>query len=197
VQLLRPALATCPLASLAAHTQLPVAAVRQVLASLSEQGFWCAGGPPGSSPLRLPAPAHYWLAHYAGTLRRRLNAQRYRPRHPATLASVAQHGLPAGCQWSGEAAAHRLLGHPEPPNSLTVYSQLPRPQLMQQLDLVPAPKGPVELLNAFAPATCCAAADPACVPPLLVYADLLATQKPTDAALAHELRTRYLAELLA
>lgn len=194
---LTPELAACPAASLAARTQLPVAAVRQVLASLAAQGFWQENGPPGTSPLRLPAPAHYWLAHYASTLRRRLNAQRYRPRHPATLASVAWPGLPAGCLWSGEAAAHRLLGHPAPPSSLTIYSHLPRPQLVRQLGLVPAPKGPIELLNAFAPATCHAPTDPSCVPPLLVYADLLATQKPADAALAHELRERYLAELLA
>jgi hypothetical protein len=194
---LAPELASCPPPSLAAHTQLPVAAVRQVLGSLAEQGFWQEGGPPGSSPLRLPAPAHYWLAHFAGTLRRRLNAQRYRPRHPTTLASWAQHGLPDDCLWSGEAAAHLLLGHPEPPTSLTIYSHLPRPQLVQLLDLVPAPKGPIELLNAFAPATCCAPTHPSCVPPLLVYADLLASQKSCEEALAHELRTRYLAELLA
>ena len=194
---LAPELAACLPPSLAAHTQLTVAAVRQVLASLAEQGFWQKDAPPGTSPLRLPAPAHYWLAHYAGTLRRRLNAQRYRPRHPATLASWARHGLPSGCQWSGEAAAHLLLGHPEPPTSLTIYSHLPRPQLVQQLGLVPAPRGSIELLNAFAPAACCAPTDPRCVPPLLVYADLLATQKPADEALAHELRARYLAELLA
>lgn len=193
---LSPGLTACPAPSLAAHTQLPVAAVRQVLASLSEQGFWQDNAPLGTSPLRLPAPAYYWLAHYAGTLRRRLNAQRYRPRHPATLASWARHGLPLDCLWSGEAAAQLLLGRPEPPASLTIYSHLARPQLVQQLDLVPAPKGPIELLNAFAPAAYCAPTDPRCVPPLLVYADLLATQKPADELLAQELRTRYLAELL-
>jgi hypothetical protein len=194
---LAPELAACPAASLAARTQLPVAAVRQVLGSLAEQGFWQEDGPPGTSPLRLLAPVHYWLAHYASTLRRRLNAQRYRPRHPATLANWWQRDLPAGCLWSGEAAAHRLLGHPAPPASCTIYSTLPRPQLVQQLDLVPAPKGAIELLNAFAPATCCAPAAPGCVPPLLAYADLLASQKPAHEALAREVRARYLAELLA
>ena len=39
-----------------------------VCASLSKQGFWREGGPPGTSSLWLPAPAHYWLAHYAGPL---------------------------------------------------------------------------------------------------------------------------------
>jgi hypothetical protein len=205
VQLLRllfqlvlvPELAASPLASLAAHTQLPATAVRQVLASLAKQGFWHEAAPPGTSPLRLPAPAHYWLAHYAGILRRRLNAQRYRLRHPAPLASWAQLDLPTGCLWSGEAAAHRLLGHPAPPGSLTIHSHLPRPQLTQLLGLVPASKGPIELLNAFAPASFSAPTDPHCVPPLLVYADLLASPSPTAAALAATVRAHYLAELLA
>ncbi|HET9506221.1 MAG TPA: type IV toxin-antitoxin system AbiEi family antitoxin [Hymenobacter sp.] len=193
---LRPELAGGPAARLAAHTQLPVAAVRQVLGRLAAQGYWAEGSAPGTSPLRLPAPAHYWLAHYAGTLRRRLNAQRYRPRHPATLATWSQRALPAGCLWGGEVAARRLLGCPALPASATIYSQLPRPALVQQLDLVPAPKGSIELLNAFAPAGFHAAGDADCVPPLLAYADLLASQKPEEAALAHELRARYLTELV-
>lgn len=193
---LRPELASCPAPSLAAHTQLPVAAVRQVLGSLAAQGYWHEAAAPGTSPLGLPAPAHYWLAHYAGTLRRRLNAQRYRPRHPATLATWSQRALPAGCLWGGEAAARRLLGCPAPLASATVYSQLPRPALVQLLDLLPAPKGPIELLNAFAPAGFEAAGEVGCVPPLLAYADMLASPRPEVQALTHELRARYLAALL-
>jgi len=194
---LTPALAAHPVRSLAAHTQLPVAGVRQVLDSLAEQGFWLPDAPLGTSPLLLPAPAHYWLAHYGSTLRRRLNAQRYRPRCPTALASWAQRGLPAECLWSGAAAAHLLLGRPEPPTSLTLYSPLPRPQLVQCLDLVPATKGPIEILNTFAPLARCPLPDPRCVPPLLVYADLLASQKPADEALAQALRAQYLAEVLS
>lgn len=193
---LRPKLASCPATSLAAHTQLPLAAVRQVLGSLAAQGYWAEAAAPGTSPLRLPAPAHYWLAHYAGTLRRRLNAQRYRPRHPATLATWSQRALPAGCLWGGEAAARRLLGCPAPLASATVYSQLPRPALVQQLDLLPAPRGPIELLNAFAPADFYAVAAADCVPPLLAFADLRASQRPEAAALASALHASYLVGLL-
>jgi hypothetical protein len=193
---LTPALAAAAIPRLAATTQLPVAVVRQLLRSLATQGFWHPEAPLGVSPLLLPAPAQYWLTHYAGTLRRRLNGQRYRPRCPTLLADWAQRGLPAECLWSGEGAAHLLLGSTAPPTSLTLYSQLPRPQLVQQLDLVPSPKGAIEVLNAFAPATCFAPADPRCVPPLLVYADLLASQNPTQQLLAHTLHARYLGDLL-
>jgi hypothetical protein len=193
---LAPELAVYPTRSLAAHTQLPVAAVQQVLRSLSEQGFWLPDAPLGTSPLRLPAPAQYWLAHYGRVLRRRLNAQCYRPRYPTELADWAQGGPPAGCLWSGAAAAHLLLGRPLPAAGLTLYSHVPRPQLVQQLGLVPAPKGSIELLHAFAPPLDSTSPDPRCVPPLLVYADLLASQKPCHEALAQELRACYLAELL-
>ncbi|MFD1875280.1 type IV toxin-antitoxin system AbiEi family antitoxin [Hymenobacter bucti] len=194
---LTPALAASAIPRLAASTQLPVAVVRQLLRSLAAQGFWHPEAPLGVSPLLLPAPARYWLAHYASTLRRRLNGQRYRSRCPTPVADWAQRGLPAECLWSGEAAAHLLLGCPAPPTSLTLYSQLPRPQLVQQLDLVPSPKGAIEILNAFAPATCFAPTDPRCVPPLLVYADLLTSEHPPHQVLAQALHARYLSNLLA
>jgi hypothetical protein len=192
---LAPDLAAYAVPRLAARTQLPVAVVRQVLRRLAAQGVWHAEAPLGVSPLLLPAPARYWLAHYASTLRRRLNGQRYRTRCPTPLADWAQRALPAECLWSGEMAAHLLLGRPAPPSSLTIYSQLPRPQLVRQLDLVPSAKGAIEILNAFAPATCFAPTDPRCVPPLLVYADLL--ESPAHESLAHELHASYLRKVLA
>jgi hypothetical protein len=194
---LQPELATHPVPTLAGQVQLPVAVVQQVLRDLAAQGFWDSGAPLGSSPLLLAAPAHYWLAHYASTLRRRLNAQRYRPRQPTALAEWQQRPLPAECLWGGEAAARLLLACAELPTSLTIHSHVPRAQLVQQLDLVPDTKGPLELLNAFAPATCTAPTHPRCVPPLLVYADLLAHPKPAHEALAPKLRAHYLADLLA
>jgi hypothetical protein len=191
-----PALATYAVPHLAAHTQLPVATVRRVLGHLTGQGLWREDAPLGSSPLLLPNPAQYWATHYAAVLRRRLNAHCYSPRDPADLARWHQRVLPAACLWSGEAAAHRLLGLPAAPASLTLYSQLPRSQVVQQLDLVPNTQGPIEILNAFAPSSCFAPADARCVPPLLVYADLLASQRPPAEALAQQLRVAQLADLL-
>lgn len=190
-----PALATYAVPQLAAHTQLPVVAVRRVLRHLAGQGFWQENAPLGSSPLLLPNPAQYWATHYAAVLRRRLNAHCYSPRNPADLAGWPRRVLPAACLWSGEAAAHLLLGQPSPPTNLTLYSQLPRTQIVQRLDLVPNTHGPIEILNAFAPSSCFAPGDARCVPPLLVYADLLASQRPPAEALAQQLRTALLADL--
>lgn len=192
---LAPALATYAVPQLAAHTQLPAVAVRRVLRHLTSQGLWQDDAPLGHSPLLLPDPARYWATHYATVLRRRLNAHCYSPRNPADLAGWHRRVLPAACLWSGEAAAHRLLGQPGAPAQLTLYSQLPRNQIVQRLDLVPNTQGPIEILNAFAPAACCAPTDPGCVPPLLVYADLLASQRPAAEALAGQLRSALLPEL--
>jgi hypothetical protein len=192
---LEPALATYAVPQLAAHTQLPAVAVRRVLRHLTSQGMWQDDAPLGRSPLLLPDPARYWATHYAPVLRRRLNAHCYSPRNPADLAGWPRRVLPAACLWSGEAAAYRLLGQPGAPAHLTLYSQLPRTQLVQRLDLVPNTQGPIEILNAFAPAACFAPTDARCVPPLLVYADLLASQRPAAEALAGDLRSALLAGL--
>ncbi len=193
--IVKPGLAAYAVPQLAARTQLPVAAVRRVLRYLAGQGLWQEDAPLGHSPLLLPDPAHYWATHYAAVLRRRLNAHYYSPRNPADLAGWHRRVLPAACLWSGEAAAHRLLGQPGTPAHLTLYSQLPRNQVVQRLDLLPNTQGPIEILNAFAPAACFAPTDASCAPPLLVYADLLASQRPAAEALAPQVRAALLGEL--
>ncbi|WP_375374091.1 type IV toxin-antitoxin system AbiEi family antitoxin [Hymenobacter aerilatus] len=119
-------------------------------------------------------------------MRNRLNPQRYRwlTAAPPTW----PYPLPAGCVWSGEAAAQRLLGlAAAPPPLLMLYSTLPRAQLAHQLQLVPCQRGPVELLNPyFLPLS------PdleQCAPPLVVYADLLAAATPRAAALAQDVKS--------
>lgn len=193
--LVEPGLAMRSLAGLAAHTRLPVAAVRRALHELAALGLWQGEPLPGSSSLRVPEAARYWLSHYAKTLRPRLNPYRYRFRNPAAPTDWLRRPLPANCLWSGEAATQLLLGQPEPPASLVLYSQTPRSRLVQQLDLVPYTHGNVEILNAFAPPSFLATA-PRCVPPLLVYADLLATQQPANEARAQEIQGCYLGALL-
>jgi hypothetical protein len=191
--LLEPVLATYSVPNIAIHTQLSPAVVRQALHSLDKLGLWKQEIALSN---RLTQAASYWISYYAKTLRCRLNAQRYRPRDPAALVNWSQYRLPAECLWSGEVAAHLLLNKGVPPNRFTLYSQMPRLQLIQKLDLVPHSHGHIEILNAFVPSTFFAPNDARCVPPLLVYADLLASQKPHCAELAQQVWARYLVNLL-
>ena len=190
--LLEPGLAAYSVPGMAARTQLPPAVVRQALRSLAELDLWREEGQGGT----LAQAANYWVYHYAKTLRSRLNGQRYRLRDLSTVDDWTQRSLPAECLWSGEAAAHLLLGQGQAPEIFTLYSQMPRARLAQQLDLVPYSQGQIEVLNAFIPSSFFAKSDARCVPPLLAYADLLASQKPHCAELAQQLRARYLEDLL-
>ncbi|MBW3128442.1 type IV toxin-antitoxin system AbiEi family antitoxin [Hymenobacter profundi] len=178
-----PALVACPVREIAKTTRFSPSVVVRTLAYLEEHALWSAD-PAGWVALR-PAVVEHWVGYYASTLRNRLNPQRYRwltaapPDWP--------YPLPPGCVWSGEAAAQRLLGiSADPPPLLTIYSTLPRAQLAHHLQLVPCQRGPVELLNPyFSPFL----PDPEqCAPPLVVYADLLASPAPRTAALAQQIR---------
>jgi hypothetical protein len=77
-----------------------------------------------------------------------------------------------------------------------LHSAVPRPRLVQQLDLVPDCRGPLELLNTFA-APASGALVPDCAPPLLLYAELQASAQATELALAETLRAAYLPRLAA
>lgn len=181
--LLTPALVACPVREIAKATRFSPSVVVRTLAYLAGHGLWSADT--GHWEALRPAVIDHWVEHYAGTLRNRLNPQRYRW---LTLAPPAwPYELPVGCVWSGEAAAQLLLhAVAAPPPVVTIYSTMPRTQLAQYLQLVPCQRGPVELLNPYF--SLLALGSEQCAPPLVVYADLLAGALPRTTALAQQLR---------
>ena len=199
--IMTPAIAGHALADLADFTQMPRTVVAPAVQQLRTYGLWLADAE--QAPDRLPELARYWVAHYASRLRNRLNPQRYRWADPAAAAQLA--AWPAALMWGGQAAAHRLLAKADEPDRLTLYSPLPRPKLVKALGLVPARSGAIELLNSFSPTAFHAPANPLCVAPLLVYADLVppgATAAaetpflPASAELAEQLRVNFLGHLI-
>ena len=202
--IMTPTIAGHSIADLADFTQLPRAVITSAVQHLHTYGLWLTDV--DQAPARLPELASYWVEHYATRLRNRLNPQRYRWADPAAAATAAQRtAWPAALMWGGEAAAHRLLATAEAPTRFTLYSQLPRPRLVQSLGLVPARLGSIEILNTFSPTAFSAPADPLCVAPLLVYADLMqsstpaADQKlplPPCPELTEQLRVNFLSHLI-
>ena len=181
--LLTPELVACSVRDIAKATRFSPSVVVRTLAYLAAYDLWSAE-PQRWEALR-PAIIDHWTQYYASTLRNRLNPQRYRW---LTLAPPAwPYRLPAGCAWSGEAAAQLLLDAVgTPPPVVTIYSTMPRAQLAHHLQLVPCQRGPVELLN---PYFSLLTLDPEqCAPPLVVYADLLASAVPRTTTLAQQLR---------
>lgn len=121
-----------------------------------------------------------WVTNYPIKLRPKLNAKRFQAENPNWWKQLDVKHYEA--QWGGEVAAERLTGHLKP-NTVTLYM---RPENMRQnltklvIDnkLRAAPDGDIEVLEAFWDFEPDGPAD--VVPPLLVYADLLATMDPRN-----------------
>ncbi len=188
--LAEPKLVREPYRAIAARTGLPVATVGRLLLSLQAQGYLV-----NETPRRLVQVTELrgrWLAAYGETVRPKLVAGRYR----WLDAGRARDGwqgleLPAGTCWGGEPAAHLLLDGYLLPQDFTLYSTAARGELMRALRLVPDPAGAVQVLVPLEGGEV-ASPRPDCVPPLLVYADLILSGDPRNREVADLLYAEYL-----
>lgn len=133
-----------------------------------------------------------WVTTYPVRLRPKLNARRFKAPAPDwwQAADVAEYGA----QWGAEVAAAKLTGYLRP-DTATLYlhkanAQRNLTKLVAVQRLRPAPEGDIEILDAFwdfdeQPMT-------QTVPPLLAYADLLATLDPRNLEAAKLIRDQYL-----
>lgn len=132
-----------------------------------------------------------WTTTYAMKLRPKLNPQRFRTETPDWWKTLNLRDLPAN--WGGEVAADRLTRNLTP-KAYTIYADREyRAELLQdlvgrlQVRLRADPKGDIEILDRFwtLPET---PGHPDCAPPLLVYADLMATLDPRNIEVAQTIR---------
>ena len=189
--LTQPDLVRQPYRTIATRIDTPVATVGQVMLDLIQQGFLLDEEP--RQLLRRDELTQRWVAGYGDTLRPHLTPQRYRWLD-ADQATGGWQNQPLGTAtyWGGEPAAAMLLDGFLRPEFFTLYSTATRPALMRQLRLVPDPTGSVEVrvpfddrLNFHNPTS-------QCVPPLLVYADLLLSGDARNREVAQKLYARYL-----
>jgi hypothetical protein len=111
-----------------------------------------------------------WVTHYPITLRPKLNPRRFQAE-----AKQLHHGKIDGhnAYWGGEAAAEKLT-HFLKPATFTIYAREAIAKVVTAYRMRADPAGNVEILHAFWGFH--AAPDPVgIVPPVLAYADLLAT----------------------
>jgi hypothetical protein len=134
-----------------------------------------------------------WVTNYPIKLRPKLNPKRFQAPDPDWWREIDITDYEA--EWGGEVAADKLTHYLRPTNA-TVYM---RPEhfrenltkLVAKAKLRGAPDGNVEILEAFwsfPPA----AAMPDTVPPLLVYADLMATMDPRNFEAARMIHEKHL-----
>jgi hypothetical protein len=96
--------------------------------------------------------------------------------------------------WGGEVAAAKLTGYLRP-EQMTIYVRERAAQLQLAYQLRKDPDGNIELLKAFWDIEC-EQTEKELVPPLLIYADLLAMSDPRNIETAHLLYDQELARLI-
>lgn len=184
--LTRPGLATATYRDIATAAGVALGSVGDVLADLQARGHLAQ-----QAPRRLLAPRalqEEWATHFPVKLRPQLHPRRF-----ATPARDWWEGidLPAHqAAWGGEVAAHHLTGYLKP-EQLTIYTPAPEALVLKHR-LRPDPAGAIEILGTFWPLAEDGEAASTTVPPLLVYADLMASADPRNIDTAQRIRAQYL-----
>ena len=180
--LCRPELLNAPYREIKQAAGIALGAVGGVFADLAARGYTTAvkgkGGRRLLEPQRL---IDEWVAHYPVKLRPKLNPRRFHAAVPNwwQKTDITKYGA----QWGGEIAADKLTAHLKP-NTVTLYMRPANArrhltQLVVDHQLRADPAGEIEVLDTFwdLPQDL---THPDLVPPLLVYADLLATMDPRN-----------------
>ncbi|MBI4013946.1 MAG: hypothetical protein HY359_16630 [Candidatus Rokubacteria bacterium] len=195
--LCQPALLTAPYRDIVAAAGVALGAVGWVFFDLQARGYLTGGTRRRDrrwlEPDRL---LEEWVTTYPLTLRPKLNPRRFRAPDPAWWQRTR---LPDGALWGGEVAAHRLTDYLKPATG-TLYLDPAKGRdgvtaLVQDHRLRADLKGEVEILDRFwnFPTD---PTHPDLVPPLLVYADLMATLDPRNLEVAKRIREEHLGHAL-
>jgi hypothetical protein len=194
--LCRPDLVNQPTRTIAAQTGVANGTVGIVLRDLREAGFLVdLRQRRGKRTLRnLKGLLDQWTQTYARTLRPQLLVARYRPSDPEWWRKAnpaEQRGV-----FGGEAAEVLLTGTLARPEIVTVYLPDVPGQFIIANRLMNAPDGTVEICKKFWPFEY-TWEHPALAPPLLIYADLLATGDARCLEAAQRVYDQHLARLVA
>lgn len=180
--LCQPELVNAPYRELNQIARVALGAIGWVFFDLNNRGFTTGGTKKGDRRiLERQRLIEEWVTNYPIKLRPKLNPKRFHAPDPNWWRQVDVTRY--GAQWGGEVAADKLTGHLRP-NTVTIYMRPEgaRQNLMMMVvenKLRAAPDGEIEVLEAFwdfLPDETL----PDIVPPILVYADLLATMDPRN-----------------
>jgi hypothetical protein len=182
VLLCRPELLNAPYREIKQAAGIALGAIGRVFFDLNARGY--TTGDKGKGERRLLERQRLleeWVTNYPIKLRPRLNPKRFHAPDPNWWRQIDITQYDA--QWGGEVAADKLTGHLRP-NTVTIYM---RPEdarrnltrMVVDNQLRADPKGEIEVLATFWEFPD-AETKPDIVPPLLVYADLIATMDPRN-----------------
>jgi hypothetical protein len=190
--LCRRELVGAPFRTIAQTAHVALGTVAWVLGDLEALGHLVDMGKQGRRLMDKQRLVDRWVAAFPDQLRPKLLQGRYGAPDPKWWEKARIRNFHA--YWGAEPAAARLTGYLKP-ELVTVYIRDLPGRFLAANRLHADPKGNVEVLKAFwDPA--CMGTDPEIVPPLLVYADLLATGDPRNLETARRIYDEQLAGLV-
>lgn len=184
-----PALAAAPYRAIATVAKVALGTLGDVLADLEQRGHLFPEKPGPRRLLALERLRDEWVTHYPIKLRPKLNVRRFTApdRDWWRNLDIAQYQA----YWGGEVAAEKLTGYLKP-ERITVYLDGKADKLILANRLRPDVNGEIELLDAFWATEKEQPEDT--VPPLLVYADLMAIDDPRASETANLILDQYLTQ---
>ena len=197
--LCQPDLLNAPYREIKEAAGIALGAIGWIFFDLTQRGLMGGGGQKHARRLLEPQRLiDEWATNYPMRLRPKLHPMKFRAPTPGWWKQLDPTRY--GAQWGGEVAADKLTGHLKPA-ACTLYmhpddtGRRGLARLVADHRLRPDPQGDVEILDAFwrlPPDT----VHPELVPPLLVYADLLATLDPRNLEAAKLIYARELAHVI-
>ncbi len=175
---------------LAEQTGVSVGTVQQTIDYLKKSGYVVAIDDKRKKLTNIGKLREQWVSRYATALKPSLTIGRFRLPKNLSPADWQQLRLRVGTYWSGEPAADALTGDLRPA-TLTLYTDQDRTSLLKTYKLLPDPDGPVEVNEVFWKKAV-DNSDVPTVPPLLLYADLLAIDDPRTTDTSRRIYQDYL-----
>lgn len=192
--LCKPELVDASYRDMAAAAGVALGTVGWVMRDLKDEKYLLELGSQGRKLINQHKLLEKWVEGYAKLLRPKLLIGRFRTLSLdwQTAADVPM----SGALWGGETAGAKLTGYLKP-EITTIYLQKSpsmQSELLKKLRLVKDPEGDVELREVFWHFDSSEA--PSFVPPLLVYADLLATADDRNLETARIIHDKHLARFI-
>ena len=181
-------LCNAPYRDIAEQAQVALGAVAKVMKDLAAQGFLVELNDKQRRLVRRKELLDKWLNAYAKKLRPKKFIDRYKATKPDFWQQAEIDRFDA--QWGGEVAAYRLTRYLKP-EIVTIYTRKPIHNLILNLKLRQDKNGDIELRERFWKCEN-PELDKTMVPPLLVYADLMATGETRNIETAKQLYNDYL-----
>jgi hypothetical protein len=185
-----PDIANLPYRRIAGMTDVALGTVEWIFRDLKEMGFLMEMGRRKRRMTNLLALQKRWVEAYPDQLRPKLGIERFKADHPDWWQDI-DIAIYNAC-WGGEVAAARLTKLLKP-EKVIIYAPEPPGKLIIENKLRKTATGNIEILKPFWKFDH-QLMDKGIVPPLLVYADLMATGDDRNMEMAGIIYDRYHAQ---